>query len=225
MLRRSETLRTLGQMAIGIAHDLKNVLNPLGLHVALVERACDRAGVARPESLAKMREIIHHGVETIDRLRAFSRVEREAVADRFDLAAAAREALALAATRRDGRAELALVDETTEVGTVPGSRGDVVDAVLNLLVNAQEACAGGGRIVVTTGADAQAAWVAVADDGPGMAPEVRARAFDPFFTTKGEQGTGLGLANVYATARRHGGEVDLDTAPGAGARFTVRLPR
>ena len=64
----------------------------------------------------------------------------------------------------------------------------------------------------------------VADDGPGMPPEVEQRVFEPFFTTKGEEGTGLGLAMVYACMQRHGGSVKLQTAPGEGTQFTLVFP-
>jgi signal transduction histidine kinase len=57
-----------------------------------------------------------------------------------------------------------------------------------------------------------------------MTPEVQARVFEPFFTTKGAEGTGLGLANVFATMQRHGGTVSLETAPGKGAAFTLWFP-
>jgi signal transduction histidine kinase len=57
-----------------------------------------------------------------------------------------------------------------------------------------------------------------------MTPEIQARVFEPFFTTKGAEGTGLGLANVFATMLRHGGSVSLDTAPGKGATFTLSFP-
>ena len=66
--------------------------------------------------------------------------------------------------------------------------------------------------------------VEIADDGPGMAPEVEQHVFEPFFTTKGQKGTGLGLAMVYALVQRAAGRVDLVTAPGQGARFTIWLP-
>jgi len=224
-LLRNEKLRALGQMATGIAHDLKNLLNPLGLHVEILDRAMRKVGAERPDAIAAMREIIQRGVETIDRLRTFSRLEPEPFAEHLDVAAAAREAIELVRPRLHATPDLVLRDELAGAGTVRGHGAEVVGALVNLLVNAADACGERGTITVRTGADARAAWIEVADDGPGMAPDVEARVFEPFFSTKGESGTGLGLANVFATMRRHGGEVLLDTAPGRGARFTLRFPR
>src|SRR5205814_5202683 len=74
--------------------------------------------------------------------------------------------------------------------------------------------------------DREMVRLSVADTGVGMTDEVRAKVFDPFFTTKGVgQGTGLGLAVVYGVAKAHGGWVDVTSAPGAGSRFDVYLPR
>ena len=72
-------------------------------------------------------------------------------------------------------------------------------------------------------ADADGARVAVSDDGPGIEPSDLPRLFEPFFTTKRE-GTGLGLATVQRIVDAHGGTVEVDSAPGRGAAFTVRLP-
>jgi signal transduction histidine kinase len=222
-LLRNEKLRALGQMSTGIAHDLKNLLNPLGLHVEIVDRALKKAGAERPDAITAIRDIIRRGVETIDRLRTFSRLEPEPFADRVDVAAVAREAIELARPRFSGA--LVLHDEVADAGTVRGHGSEVVAALVNLIVNAADACGERGTVTVRTGCDDSAAWVEVADDGPGMPPEVEARVFEPFFSTKGESGTGLGLANVFATMLRHGGEVRLDTAPGRGARFVLRFPR
>ncbi|MTV40890.1 ATP-binding protein [Duganella radicis] len=99
--------------------------------------------------------------------------------------------------------------------------------VMNLVVNAAHAIgAQRGRITVRTGsADPDQVWLEVADNGSGIAPEVLARIFDPFFTTKAVgQGTGLGLSLAYGIVRKHGGRIEVDTAPGAGSRFRVWLP-
>jgi signal transduction histidine kinase len=223
-LLRTEKLRSLGQMATGIAHDLKNLLNPLGLHLELVDRALRKAQLEPPVAIETMREILRRGVETIDRLRAFGRVDPEPIAETLDLAHATREAIALVRPRLGERPELILREELAEVGTIHARGSEVIGAIVNLIVNAVDACGTRGTITVEVGDGPDGPWVAVADDGPGMTPEVAARVFEPFFSTKGEEGTGLGLANVFATMRRHGGDVLLTTAPARGARFTLRFP-
>jgi signal transduction histidine kinase len=108
---------------------------------------------------------------------------------------------------------------------IRGAAADLVAAVVNLVANAIDAMPRGGTITVSTGVDDAGPWLEVADDGPGMPPEVRDRVFEPFFTTKGEAGTGLGLAMVYACMVRHAGTVELTSAPGQGSRFRLRFPR
>jgi len=97
--------------------------------------------------------------------------------------------------------------------------------VLNLVVNAVHAVGAQGLVRVATEQRGRQALVRVEDDGPGIDPEVRARLFEPFFTTKPVgQGTGLGLYVSYEIVRAHGGEIRVDSEPGHGSRFEVRLP-
>jgi two-component system NtrC family sensor kinase len=112
-------------------------------------------------------------------------------------------------------------------GTLPAVeciRSQIDQVFLNLLANAAQAIAGPGEITIETRQDGDAVVVAVADTGPGIAPDVVDRIFDPFFTTKpvGE-GTGLGLSISYEIVKKHGGEIAAASRP-AGAVFTVRLP-
>ncbi|MEO5765272.1 MAG: ATP-binding protein [Casimicrobiaceae bacterium] len=96
---------------------------------------------------------------------------------------------------------------------------------LNLLVNAGQAIDGQGTVTLTTACNAEEAWVVVEDTGGGIAPEHRKRIFEPFFTTKPVgQGTGLGLSVSYSIVRKHGGRIEVESAPGKGTRFTVFLP-
>lgn len=96
---------------------------------------------------------------------------------------------------------------------------------LNLLTNAAQAIPDKGEIVIRTGRDGDEVFVAVGDNGQGIAPEHLGRIFDPFYTTKpvGE-GTGLGLSLSYAIVQKHGGRIEVDSTPGQGTTFTVRLP-
>ena len=100
----------------------------------------------------------------------------------------------------------------------------IVTAIVNLLLNAADALAGKGAITVRTGSSDGGVWIEVADNGPGIPPEIRNRILEPFFTTKGAVGTGLGLAIVYAFTERHGGRLDIESEPGKGARFRMWFP-
>jgi signal transduction histidine kinase len=227
VLARTEKLRALGQMAAGVSHDLKNILNPLSLHLQLLKRICDKTG-GPPEalsSIAEMRAAVQRGVETIDRLREFSRQTPEVKLEPIDPNPLVQEAIRLARARLASKA--VSVELREELGSAPmvlARTGDLVSTIVNLVVNAIDALPKGGTITVATGDAGGGAWIRVTDDGPGMPPEVEKRVFEPFFSTKGEEGTGLGLAMVYAFVRRHGGSIRLATAPGRGASFTLSFP-
>jgi len=96
-------------------------------------------------------------------------------------------------------------------------------AILNLVKNGQEALSRGGALTISSEALGDAVEIAVADTGPGIAPEVGGRLFEQFFTTK-PQGTGLGLSISRQIIEEHGGELRWANRPGGGAVFTVRLP-
>jgi signal transduction histidine kinase len=101
--------------------------------------------------------------------------------------------------------------------------GQVERALVNLLSNAAQAMPGGGVITVTCEPDDGQVRIVVADNGHGVRPEDLGRVFDPMFTTK-RVGTGLGLAICRAFVEANGGTVSVESEPGMGARFTVRLP-
>jgi signal transduction histidine kinase len=113
--------------------------------------------------------------------------------------------------------------------------GQIVQVLLNLVLNAIDATPAGGRVRVQATAASEplvptpgrhgSFWrLAVRDDGPGIAPEHRAKLFDPFFTTKPE-GTGLGLAVSSKIVEEHRGTIHVETQPGGGTAFIVELPR
>jgi signal transduction histidine kinase len=96
-------------------------------------------------------------------------------------------------------------------------------ALLNLLTNALAALAEGGTIAVRVGREGDEALLEVVDDGPGMDAQTLARIWDLYYSTK-EGGTGMGLPLVHRIVQEHGGGVTVQSAPGAGARFCIRLP-
>jgi signal transduction histidine kinase len=230
VLERTEKLRALGEMSAGISHDLLNILNPLSLHLELLRRILKRSGTAgtgAQEAVDEMGLVVKRGVETVARLRDFSRQAPEAPIEVVALDAVAHEAIELSrpriATKRRARG-IRIVAESGAPPLVRARSSELLGALLNLLVNAVDAMEDGGTITVATGAADEGAWVQVADDGPGIPEALQRRIFEPFFTTKGKAGTGLGLAMVYACVQRHAGKLTLDSAPGQGTRFTLWFP-
>ncbi len=227
VLARTEKLRALGQMAAGVSHDLKNILNPLSMHAQIIQRALNRGDAAQVNaSVDELRTIIRRGVETLERLRAFSRQSPDAQAERLDLNRLVREAVAIARPRMSSKvAALShIVEELGDVPPIVARADEIIAAIVNLVVNAIDAMPEGGTITLRTGRADSSVWLTVSDTGPGMSPDVQARVFEPFFTTKGAEGTGLGLAMVFATVQRHRGTISLETAPGRGATFTLSFP-
>lgn len=226
MLARTEKLRALGQMAAGISHDLKNILNPLSLHIQVVARALDKGQIDdAKESAVEMKQVVQRGVQTLERLRDFSRQDKESKTELVDLDSLAREAAAIGKSRSASTQQKRVVRVVEDLHAAPqvlAVSGEILSAIVNLFVNAVDA--GATTITLGSGEEDGGSWIAVSDDGPGMPPDVAKRVFEPFFTTKGAEGTGLGLAMVYASMQRHGGKVLLDTREGTGTTFKLWFP-
>lgn len=223
-LIRAEKLASVGQLAAGIAHEIGN---PIGIALGMSEILKDAGGDERQTRAFAGQ--VHaavlrvHGI--LKDLLDFARPSREegAVAD---VAAAVDSTLKLVRPhKRFGgvAVEVRCGDEPLRAEIRPSQLQQVL---LNLLMNAADAMEGRGRIVVE--AKAAGGWVEidVRDEGPGIPEDVLPRIFDPFFSTKPPgEGTGLGLAICAQIVQVYGGEIAVDSPPGAGARFTVRLWR
>jgi signal transduction histidine kinase len=220
-LVRTERFRALGEMSAGIAHDLKNLLNPLQLYTDYLRDVADNRQEVL-ETAARLDRILTRGLETVERLRGFSRVSPEdSEAVPTDLNAMAHEAVEIS------KAKLASAQLSVELGSPPSvllRPADCVTAIVNLIFNAVDAIKGSGGIAVRTGAVDRGAWIEVADNGPGIPEEIRSKILEPLFTTKGNQGTGLGLPMVYAFAQKYGGRLDIESEPGHGATFRMWFP-
>jgi signal transduction histidine kinase len=220
-LVRTEKLRALGQMSAGIAHDLKNLLNPLQLYT---DHMRDAAGNREEtlETLGLMDRVLTRGLETVERLRDFSRVTpEESEASPTELDVVVREAVEIS------KPKLAASKLILELGSPPAvlvRQADCVTAIVNLLFNAVDATQGRGKITVRTGISDGGSWVEVEDDGPGIPAAIREKIREPLFTTKGKQGTGLGVPIVDAFAHKHQGRLDIESDPGHGARFRIWFP-
>jgi len=226
-LIRSERLASVGRLAAGLAHEVGNPIAALlGLEDLLLEGGL--SALEQHDFLQRMRK----ETERINRiLRDLLQFARPGEAPpmvgeaRGDVAAAITDTVALIAPQkamRDVELELSIPEGLPSVAL---SDEQLVQLVLNLLLNAVDALAGGGRVWVAARPQAGGVRLTVEDNGPGVALAVRDRLFEPFVTTKEiGKGTGLGLAVCRGLVEAVGGSIALDFGFSGGARFVVQLP-
>jgi signal transduction histidine kinase len=224
---RTEKLRALGEMAAGVAHDFNNVLAVILGRAELLLREAREPGLVR--GLETVRQAALDGAHTVRRIQEFTRTRRTRPFERIDLHQIVREVVEMNRPRWKDAAQSRgeTYEITVEGGPVPpvaGSPEELREVFTNLLANALEAMPGGGRLGFALTVEGDQVAVAVRDTGSGMSEDTARRVFEPFFTTKGPQGSGLGLSVVWGIVMRHGGAIEVESRPGAGSTFTVRIP-
>jgi PAS domain S-box-containing protein len=234
-----ERLRALGEMASGIAHDINNAISPVAIYTQLLLETEPNLSPTARESLETIERAIEDVAATIARMREFYRQrEPEIPLAPTALNKLVQQVLQLTRARWSDMPQErgAVITTVTELAPdlplVMAAESEIREALTNLVFNAVDAMPDGGTLTLRTrvagdaaesagGPDHVRVLLEVSDNGRGMSEETRRRCLEPFFTTKGERGTGLGLAMVYGTARRHNAEIEIDSAPGEGT--TVRL--
>jgi len=218
-LLEAQRMEPVGRLAGGVAHDFNNLLTVM-TSVAAMLRDVDDEG-ERAMLLDELDAAAMRASQMTSQLLAFSR-RREGKPRVFDLARVVAE-LAPVLSRLIGDAIDLDVETMDDVAPVRAAPGQLEQVVLNLAVNARDAMPQGGRLVLRCERDDENICLVVEDTGVGMSPETAQSAFSPFFTTK-PSGTGIGLATVADIIEACGGAIALDSEPGKGTRFVIRLP-
>jgi PAS domain S-box-containing protein len=226
---QQERLRAMGQMASGIAHDFNNSLSPIVGFAELLLRHPDLPRETARSYVQLINTAAHDAASVIRRLRELYRERGESADGPVSLGGCIEEVVALTQPRWKNQAlgEGIEIRVETHVADVPVIRGDAAairEMLANLIFNAVDAMPEGGTIGVRACTEAGDARIEVSDTGTGMSEEIRLRCLEPFFSTKGQHGTGLGLSLVHATIERHGGTLQVESQPGQGSTFIVRLP-
>jgi PAS domain S-box-containing protein len=231
---QQERLRALGQMASGIAHDINNAISPVALYTdSLLEKEPNLSAQGRGQ-LETIQRAIHDVAATVARMREFYRQrEPQLTLTGVQLNQLVQQVVDLTRARwsdmpqQRGIVIQLRIELAHDPPAVMGIESEIREALTNLIFNAVDAMAEGGTLTLRTevvgdgSAPSRQVRVEVSDTGIGMDEEARRRCLEPFFTTKGERGTGLGLAMVYGMVRRHGAEIEIESALGRGT--TVRL--
>ncbi len=219
-LQRHQRLSAMGEMAAGLAHQLRTPLATALLYTAHLNKPAlaenERLRFAE-KSLARLRHLEH----LIQDMLMFVKGET-AGQETLAIASLLAELQQVIEPQLPTAVRLEVADHCGGA-TLLCNRKALAGALLNLLENAMQACREGGMIRLTGEKRGSRLILSVADDGPGIAPEVQERVFEPFFTTRSD-GTGLGLAIVRGVAEAHGGDVRVESSPGQGSLFILDLP-
>jgi len=223
-LHQREKLAALGSLLAGVAHELNNPLSVVVARAVLLEERGDAATQSAAKKIRVAAERCARIVRTFLAMARQQRPERGPVA----MNDVVTEALDLAAYPIRTSSIDVVLDLAPDVPAIEADADQLHQVLLNLVINAQQSLqeqAGERRIRIATMFDAltQTVRVTVADNGPGIPPEVRARVFEPYFTTK-PSGTGVGLAVSLGIVEAHGGTLSVDRAAEGGAAFTFALP-
>jgi PAS domain S-box-containing protein len=224
-----EKMRSLGQLSAGVAHNFNNALAAvLGRTQLLLRVVTDEK---QRRSLQVIETAALDAAEIVRRIQTFARSTPPAQFQPVSLAQLVADAIQLTRTRweDDARAmgvryDVRLVADGAGADLVAASASELREVFVNLILNALEAMPRGGAVECRARADGEWLVAEIADTGPGIPPELRARIFEPFFTTKGPQGSGLGLAVSYGIIKRHGGTIEVASTDGAGTTFSLRFP-
>jgi PAS domain S-box-containing protein len=222
-LVQSGKLAAIGELAAGVAHEINNPLFAiLGLTEFLIKEV-DPASKMR----SRLDLIQQTGQEIKEIVRALLDFARENAEERHLVALDEVVQQTVDLVRRtNAHKGVELIDSyDTHGAAVLASPNQLKQIFLNLVANARQAMPEGGTVRIDVRTEGGFAVVTVADTGPGIDPETLARIFEPFFTTKRlTGGTGLGLSVSLGIAEAHGGSLTVESAPGHGAAFTLRLP-
>ena len=220
---RADRFAAVGEMATGLAHEIRNPL--AGLSGALELLAEDLAAAPQAEVVQEMRHQVTRLTQTMEGLLRFARPPRARMRT-VDLNAVLENVLFLVRQQRHGKAAVQVERKSSpSLPPVQGDPAQLEQVFLNVCLNACQAMNGaGGTLTVSSFQRGERVVVEVADSGPGIPEHVRAHIFTPFFTTR-HDGNGLGLAISARIVVEHGGQIDFACPPGGGTTFSISLPR
>ena len=234
-LATSARLAAVGELAAGIAHEINNPLAFVRSNLSHLESIWKELRLlpATPEHAELLRDVdalFEESIEGVDRAAEIVRSVRgfahagSAQREHTDLRPLLEDVLHVASAQLRSRVNV-LREYDDDLPSVICAPQQLRQVFLNLVVNAAQAVEPGGHVLVATRPDGDHVVVSVGDDGCGIAPDVIDRIFDPFFTTKPVGvGTGLGLGIAHQIVTSHGGTIEVESTPGQGTVFRVRLP-
>ena len=224
-LMQAEKIASLGRLSAGVAHEINNPLAGILIYAELLERQMQNGTFDR-EYLTEIISQTLRCQQIVTRLLEFSR-QSLGQKTHFDVNEIILRCIELISHQAIFHNIKIKTELDAELPQILGDPGQLQQVFTNLLLNAADAMQGHGKITVTSRPTLfqDGIILTITDTGPGISPHILTKIFEPFFTTKAPgKGTGLGLSIVYSVIQRHGGTIEVDSAPGGGTTFTIRLP-
>ncbi len=218
----SRRLAAIGRLTSGVAHEVKNPINAIVVHLEVLREKLREMDPAARRHM----DIIGNEIQRLDRvvqtLVDFTRPVELRLSE-TDLRRMLEEVVALAAPEAERHGVAITQDLPAEPLIVVVDADLVKQAVLNVVINGVQAMPGGGELKLAAARDNGSAAIDVRDSGPGIPPEIRDKIFNLYFTTK-QAGSGIGLAMTYRVMQLHNGSVEFESRAGEGTTFHLRLP-
>jgi two-component system, NtrC family, sensor histidine kinase HydH len=216
----------IAQLAGGLAHEIRNPLSTLQLNLQLMAEDLENPETPRERRALQRVERLHHEVRRLhgilENFLRFARIQGLDLhpADLNEVVQEIRDFFEPLALTKSIVIRTQLAADLPRVGLEPDL---FKQALLNLVLNAEHAMPSGGELILTTRREGGTVVLDLTDTGVGMTEEVRSRIFDAFFSTR-PAGSGLGLPTTRKIVEGHGGTIHVQSEPGKGSRFTIRLP-
>jgi len=222
-VRRNERLSALGNLAAGIAHEIRNPLSSIKGFATYLAGKIKAEGPDKDAARVMIQEVDRLN-RVVSELLEFAK-PGQPVLKNEDVNAVIERALRLCGSDASGKGVEVRFQKDEALPPVPLDAERMTQVLLNLFLNAIQATERNGVLEVSTRREGSPGRLAVriADTGKGMSPDVIANIFNPYFTTR-PSGTGLGLAIVHRVVEGHGGEIKVESQPGTGTTFTILLP-
>lgn len=225
LMLQSAKLASLGEMAAGIGHELNNPLNNILSYTKLIRRSLPEDNQAASDDLDSLRDEALRASDIVKGILNFGR-QLSPEYSRFDLADWLDATIALVnQAAKNKTVTIRVLNKCADGQTLEGDRGQLQQALINLLLNAIQASEPDAQLVVSARTEADQCILSVRDEGPGIDNGILDKIFDPFFSTKDEgDGTGLGLSISLGIVERHGGRLEIENNPDQGVTATITLP-
>lgn len=225
-LHRAESLASLTTLAAGVAHEIKNPLGSIGIHIQLIQKAMSSPKRLDRKTVRHYLDVVNEEVDRLNRIVVdflFAVRPMDARLEEADVNKLLEDLLEFVHFELE-EAKVELIPRLAE--DLPLLEFDeklLKQALLNIINNAVAAMPTGGTLTVSTERRGEVVLVHVRDTGSGISDENMAKIFEPYFTTK-DFGSGLGLTVVYKIVKEHGGEINVKSREGEGTTFTISLP-